>query len=91
MEHGHPDTERAETATNTVLKTCEGTIGNVNRAGVTLRFRGLYGAWRSNAGGERRRVSIAAELVAHPAVFLLDEPLSGLDSYTAERILVQED
>ena len=52
-------------------------VGLADRAGV--RFGQL-------SGGQRQRVLIARALMQDAAVLLLDEPLSGVDTVSAERI-----
>jgi ABC-type multidrug transport system ATPase subunit len=39
------------------------------------------------SGGEKRRVTIAVQILTDPLVLLLDEPTSGLDAFTASSIM----
>ncbi|XP_019175933.1 PREDICTED: ABC transporter G family member 25-like [Ipomoea nil] len=56
------------------LEKCENTIiGNAFVRGVS--------------GGERKRVSIAHEMLINPSLLILDEPTSGLDSTAAFRLV----
>jgi ABC-type multidrug transport system ATPase subunit len=56
------------------LSKCAGT-----KIGGTL-FKGV-------SGGERKRTCIAIELVTNPSLIFLDEPTTGLDSFTAATVV----
>jgi ABC-type multidrug transport system ATPase subunit/ABC-type multidrug transport system permease subunit len=56
-----------------LLKAKDTIIGNENIRGVS--------------GGERKRVSIAVQLLTDPAVLFLDEPTSGLDAFQSQAVM----
>ncbi|KAJ7081875.1 hypothetical protein B0H15DRAFT_890062 [Mycena belliarum] len=65
------------------------TLETMNELGILGIKDSRIGAsgQRSISGGEKRRVSIACELVTSPSILFLDEPTSGLDAYNAFNVV----
>jgi ABC-type Mn2+/Zn2+ transport system ATPase subunit len=61
---------------------------HVDRALDTVGMMGLRGRQiGALSGGQRRRVFLARALAAEPDVFLLDEPVTGVDATTQEELM----
>ncbi|XP_058091563.1 ABC transporter G family member 7 [Magnolia sinica] len=70
--------ERDEYVNNLLLR-----LGLVNCADSNVgdaKVRGI-------SGGEKKRLSLACELIASPSVIFADEPTTGLDAFQAERVM----
>jgi len=56
-----------------------------------LTVLGLYDHQQTKAqrlsGGQRKRLSIALELINNPTIMFLDEPTTGLDSYSCNQVV----
>lgn len=64
---------------------CESIVVDVLKRTRLLDFR--YALPRQLSGGMKQRVAIARALAVSPAVLLMDEPLSALDSQTRELLM----
>ncbi|XP_047638123.1 ATP-binding cassette sub-family G member 5 isoform X1 [Phacochoerus africanus] len=72
---------------NVIQKKVEAVMAELSLNHVADRLIGNYN-FGGISSGERRRVSIAAQLLQDPKVMLFDEPTTGLDCMTANQIVV---
>eukprot|EP01022_Parablepharisma_sp_SALTPOND_P001323 TRINITY_DN106087_c1_g1_i1.p1 TRINITY_DN106087_c1_g1~~TRINITY_DN106087_c1_g1_i1.p1 ORF type:complete len:235 (+),score=7.16 TRINITY_DN106087_c1_g1_i1:614-1318(+) len=52
-----------------------------------VRFGGIRQRGRMLSRGEKKRLSIAVELMTNPSLLFLDEPTTSMDTFTAEKIV----
>ena len=68
-------------------------IGRVNKLIADLKLTKCSGTRiggplvKGVSGGERKRCSIGVELITDPSLIFLDEPTTGLDSFTATNVM----
>lgn len=71
----------------------EGKVRFVERLIATLGLASCQDSRVGNAkqrgisGGEKKRLSLGCELISSPRLIFADEPLSGLDSFQAEKVM----
>lgn len=72
----------SNTTKHEINETIENTIAEM---GLQECADNLIGNWhlRGISGGEKKRLSIALEIITQPCLLFLDEPTSGLDSASA--------
>ncbi|XP_015076190.1 ABC transporter G family member 7 isoform X2 [Solanum pennellii] len=70
--------ERDEYVNNLLFKT--GLVSCADSRIGDAKVRGI-------SGGEKKRLSLACELIASPSVVFADEPTTGLDAFQAERVM----
>ncbi len=77
MDRSVPQAERSKRIDRVIaelgLTDCKDTLIGTIGAGIS--------------GGERKRLSLAAEILSDPSLLLVDEPTSGLDSAMAESVI----
>lgn len=67
-------------------KRVEEVLAMFNLSGCAATILGSHSS-RGISGGEKRRVSIAREIISNPPVLFLDEPTSGLDANTSLTVM----
>jgi len=77
-----PVAERAEKVNEVLRQLGLAHVKDTNVGGTSFN-----GTLRGLSGGERKRLSIAIELIHSPRMLFLDEPTTGLDSYQALNVM----
>ncbi|NWI21040.1 ABCG5 protein, partial [Crypturellus soui] len=77
---------RQKCSSNFIKKKVEAVMAELSLSHIADKIIGSH-VFVGISGGERRRVSIAAQLLQDPKVMLLDEPTTGLDCLTANQIV----